>query len=182
MLKVVSNYQPEPVVKMAKISGVYSITRKDKQKAHHYIGSSQDVIGRLRQHFSSLYKRIHYSTPMQLEYNLYGPTAFECRLLSQLKVPFLGMSMRNSLRLVESYWCMEIYPNSRPPFCGEIIGLVSEPPIKVQDVDPEGNIVLIEQREYVSASQINPEIVANDDMFNKTMKRAWERKHGKITF
>lgn len=62
-----------------KVSGIYRITNKINKKI--YIGSSQDVVRRLRQHRSTLVRNIHKNPKLQAAWNKYKEDSFEFEFL-----------------------------------------------------------------------------------------------------
>lgn len=66
------------------VAGIYKITCTANNK--FYIGSSVDLLVRLREHISHLRKNYHHSKLMQRSFNKYGEKSFKIEILATLEV------------------------------------------------------------------------------------------------
>lgn len=79
---------------MAKFAGVYNIT--NKVNGHSYVGSSNDIKRRWRDHKSRLRGNRHNNDYLQNAWNLYGEENFEFKTLAVLE-PFETFRIENLL-------------------------------------------------------------------------------------
>jgi group I intron endonuclease len=86
-----------------KLSGIYTITNKVNGKL--YIGSSNDMKGRLSSHKSCLKRNLHRNTHLQRAWNKYGESNFEFEILEECKEQYLNSQ--------ENYWCYWLNTHNR---------------------------------------------------------------------
>ena len=82
-----------------KISGIYKITVKGKDKEYFYIGSSINIYSRLHDHKSHLLNNKHTNPIMQNLYNKHGLKAFRCDILEQCEEKILTQKEQSYINL-----------------------------------------------------------------------------------
>ena len=78
------------------VSGIYAIVNTLNNKK--YIGSSENLRKRYRQHFNNLNKNKHANTHLQRAYNKYGASVFEFWILEECD------NIRDTLITLEQKW------------------------------------------------------------------------------
>ena len=71
----------EGVIALEKVTGVYSITCKPSSAV--YIGSSGDIHQRIVSHMHQLRSGSHSNVALLRDFELYGASAFECRIVER---------------------------------------------------------------------------------------------------
>lgn len=85
------------------VSGIYLIRNIVNNKV--YIGSSQNVRGRLQDHFNKLKSKKHKSPYLQNSYDKYGEESFKYEFLEKVEI--------TNLTEREQYWCDFYKANNR---------------------------------------------------------------------
>ncbi len=67
------------------VMGIYKIINRNNNKI--YIGSSEDIVGRWKEHVNQLETNTHHSWKLQNDYNKYGFTVFDFSIIEIIKNP-----------------------------------------------------------------------------------------------
>lgn len=86
-----------------KISGIYKITNKVNGK--YYVGSSNNIKSRWRQHKSLLKKRKHHSNHLQNAWNKYGESNFDFTILEETDIENLASEEQKHLDSIKNNNC-----------------------------------------------------------------------------
>ena len=95
-----------------KISGVYCIINNVNNKM--YIGSSVNIIRRIKKHFNDLEKNIHGNQHLQNSYNKYGKENFSYEIL---EICFENIKEKEQMYIDKYDFDLELYNKAKTTFC-----------------------------------------------------------------
>ena len=112
--------------------GIYKITNTINGK--YYIGSSKDIITRLKTHFNRLEKNIHVNPHLQSSYNKYGRQVFKTEVLEEC--PIEDLITREQYYIDQGNW-NNMYNKTRQAYGGGADTICKEYVL----LDLDGNVV-----------------------------------------